>query len=156
MSTANAIGNGPDSLGGSGRLNDLWRLEGGDSGGSAAPGRWRRLGGSPANKMSVYNQIRQRRVGTWPGTREGHAVSAGDGNASWLFGGIGYVATGGIRKLDRKIRSTTGPSSPNPVFRVSVCAVRTLIATEKKKGHCIAEVKSDYAQSVGHARRKGA
>ncbi|HXN05946.1 MAG TPA: kelch repeat-containing protein [Nitrospiria bacterium] len=75
-------GNGYDSAGSLGYLNDLWKF---------STGTWTQVNGSTtvANATGVYGTINTPAGTNVPGSRYG-AVPWYDGANSWLFGGTGY------------------------------------------------------------------
>jgi N-acetylneuraminic acid mutarotase len=87
-------GVGYDSTGATGYLNDLWRY-------SPSSGRWTWVsGGNGDNASGVYGTQGTAAAGNVPGARQ--AVSSwidASGNL-WLFGGVGYDASGAVGDLN--------------------------------------------------------
>jgi N-acetylneuraminic acid mutarotase len=84
-------GAGFGASGNSGQLNDLWRYDGTN---------WTWMGGSNVvNRNGIYGTKGLPSPTAVPGGRDGSTVWA-DGNGVWLFGGLGYGATGTSGRLN--------------------------------------------------------
>ncbi len=87
-------GYGYDSTGSAGKLNDLWEY-------SASSKQWIWVSGeSTANATGFYDVLGTAAAGNVPGARQA-AVSWIDSSGNlWLFGGLGYDATGNVGNLN--------------------------------------------------------
>ena len=85
---------GYDSVGGLGRLNDLWEY-------SPSTHQWTWVGGSnTVNAPGVYGTQGVAAATNMPGARGAQAVWTDAAGNVWLFGGIGYDSTGTQGALD--------------------------------------------------------
>jgi N-acetylneuraminic acid mutarotase len=87
-------GYGYDSIGGVGRLNDLWRF-------STSSAQWTWIGGeNDANAIGVYDTLGTASVSNVPGARYSASSWIDAAGNLWLFGGYGYDASGGVGNLN--------------------------------------------------------
>jgi N-acetylneuraminic acid mutarotase len=81
-------GDGYDSTGGTGYLNDLWRY-------SPSTGLWTWIsGGNGDNASGIYGALGTAAVGSVPGGRYSASSWKDESGNMWLFGGYGYGSTG--------------------------------------------------------------
>jgi N-acetylneuraminic acid mutarotase len=86
-------GYGCDSTGTAGKLNDLWEY-------APSSGQWTWIGGSDvANVIGVYGELGTVATTTVPGSRQGASSWIDSTGNLWLFGGVGYDATGDVGNL---------------------------------------------------------
>ncbi|MGA2024273.1 MAG: kelch repeat-containing protein [Steroidobacteraceae bacterium] len=82
------------TVGGAGRLNDLWRY-------SPSSGQWTWVGGLDApNASGVYGTAGTAAAGNAPGARYAANIWIDSTSNVWLFGGYGYDSTGAVGKLN--------------------------------------------------------
>jgi len=87
-------GVGYDSTGATGYLNDLWRY-------SPSSKLWTWVGGADADNASgVYGTQRTAAAGNVPGARQAASSWIDSAGNLWLFGGIGYDASGDVGNLN--------------------------------------------------------
>ena len=87
-------GNGPDSEGNSGRLNDLWKF-------NPATGLWTWMGGSNLrNQPGEYGTQGIADAGNIPGARDFSMSWTGPEGRLWLLGGWGYNEAGSVVRLN--------------------------------------------------------
>ncbi|HPW17064.1 MAG TPA: kelch repeat-containing protein [Candidatus Aminicenantes bacterium] len=87
-------GYGCDSTGYPGRLNDLWAYD-------AAASTWTWVSGSAVrDQAGRYGAQGVADPANVPGARSGAASWVGAGGSLWLFGGLGYDATGAIGQMN--------------------------------------------------------
>jgi N-acetylneuraminic acid mutarotase len=87
-------GNGYDSAGGVGNLNDLWRY-------SPSTGKWTWVsGGKGDNATGVYGTQGTAAASNQPGARYSISSWIDSSGNLWLFGGNGYDSTGTLGKLN--------------------------------------------------------
>jgi N-acetylneuraminic acid mutarotase len=93
-------GLGYGATGGSGSLNDLWKY-------SPSANEWTWVGGaSVGNAPGVYGTQGTAAAGNAPGARYSASSWIDSSGNLWLFGGIGYGATGGAGNLNDLWRYT--------------------------------------------------
>ena len=86
-------GNGYNSGGISGELNDLWEYD-------PSTNNWTWIGGDDAiNSFGIYGTINVTSVGNNPGARESGQIQTIN-NKAYLFGGRGYASSGGFQNLN--------------------------------------------------------
>jgi N-acetylneuraminic acid mutarotase len=82
------------SVGGAGRLNDLWKY-------SPSSGQWTWVSGSDGpNASGVYGTAGTAAAGQGPGGRYSANIWIDSTGDLWLFGGYGYDSTGAVGKLN--------------------------------------------------------
>jgi N-acetylneuraminic acid mutarotase len=87
-------GYGYDSAGSVGRLNDLWRY-------SPSGGQWTWINGSNVDNASgIYGTEGTAAAGNVPGARQAARSWVDSTGNLWLFGGVGFGATGGVGYLN--------------------------------------------------------
>ncbi len=87
-------GYGQDSTGTAGKLNDLWEY-------SASGKQWTWIGGGLiVNISGLYGALGTAAASNVPGARQAGASWIDSSGNLWLYGGIGYDATGNIGDLD--------------------------------------------------------
>lgn len=87
-------GVGYDATGGTGYLNDLWRY-------SPTTGLWTWVNGSDADNASgVYGALGTAAAGNVPGARQAASSWTDATGNLWLFGGVGYDASGAAGDLN--------------------------------------------------------
>jgi N-acetylneuraminic acid mutarotase len=86
-------GYGCDSTGTSGKLNDLWEF-------NPSSGQWTWITGSDvANVTGAYGALGIVATTSVPGSRQGASSWIDSSGNLWLFGGVGYDATGDVGNL---------------------------------------------------------
>lgn len=87
-------GEGFPASGASGRLNDLWRFD-------PATGHWTWIKGSSViDQNGIYGALGVPDEANMPGGRAGAAAWTGGDGALWLFGGVGFPASGAQNHLN--------------------------------------------------------
>jgi len=87
-------GVGYDAAGGTGYLNDLWRY-------SPTTGLWTWVNGADANNASgLYGTLGTAAAGNVPGARQAASSWTDASGNLWMFGGVGYDATGAAGDLN--------------------------------------------------------
>jgi N-acetylneuraminic acid mutarotase len=87
-------GYGDDSTGTAGKLNDLWEY-------SPSSKEWTWVSGVlTANSAGFYDVLGTEAAGNVPGARQGASSWIDSSGNLWLFGGIGYDATGNVGNLN--------------------------------------------------------
>lgn len=87
-------GAGVDGSGGTGHLNDLWKL-------NPATTNWTWIkGSSTGNQCGIYGTQGIPDSANTPGSRWGAALCVDGAGTVWLFGGTGYGASGGTGRLN--------------------------------------------------------
>jgi N-acetylneuraminic acid mutarotase len=87
-------GVGYDSIGGTGYLNDLWQY-------SPSTGLWTWVsGGNGDNASGVYGTQGTAAASNVPGARQAASSWVDSSGHLWLFGGVGYDATGAVGDLN--------------------------------------------------------
>jgi N-acetylneuraminic acid mutarotase len=87
-------GYGYDAAGSAGYLNDLWRY-------STTTGQWTWIsGGNADNANGVYGTVGTAAAGNVPGARQSAVTWTDSSGNFWLFGGMGYAASGGTGNLN--------------------------------------------------------
>jgi N-acetylneuraminic acid mutarotase len=87
-------GVGYDSTGATGYLNDLWQY-------SPSTGQWTWVnGGNGDNASGVYGTQGTSAAGNAPGARQAASSWTDSSGNLWLFGGVGYDATGAVGNLN--------------------------------------------------------
>jgi N-acetylneuraminic acid mutarotase len=87
-------GNGYDSTGTLGKLNDLWEY-------SPSSGQWTWVSGEDAaNVGGAFDTLGTAAAGNLPGARQAASSWIDSSGNLWLFGGVGYDASGAVGNLN--------------------------------------------------------
>jgi N-acetylneuraminic acid mutarotase len=87
-------GYGADSTGASGKLNDLWEF-------AISSGQWTWISGEDVvNLPGIFTTLGTASTAIIPGARQGASSWIDSSGNLWLFGGVGYGATGAVGNLN--------------------------------------------------------